>query len=395
MRIDRFKPYLFQFIGGVGPQIIGIFISSVIVRSAGIDGFGKYTLFLGLISVVFGVIGTALDTYYQRSCQVSYSGEIFSTKILVWLLVSPLIIIGSYLIRVDAAALVILMLGVLFQQLVETRVVRDRIQGRDFNAILPRLVPVCLFAIVIFFNRPSTVVDISIIFTFAWINSLFFVYPLIRSASLSITHSIGLLKSVSPIWISLLLTQAYGNIDLYIIRLFHSDAEVGVYKIGYIFASILMPLIGVISFIFLSKISAAIREKKITLAKSIFKNQKYLTFALCVGVLVFSIFFFPWIANNLYGETGRQAIQANRILAVAMIFNMLSLIYVYMLLALGKERLIAFMTIIATAVYLILTCMLVPIFSINGAATAMCFTNFFLLFAYRFLCDREFHALES
>ena len=395
MRIDRLKPYFFQFIGGFGPQLIGVLISSAIVRGAGGDEFGKYALFMGLVAITFGVIGSALDTNYQRSCQASNCGEVFSAKLIAWLLLIPFIVVASHVIGVEATALLFLFVGVIFQQLVETRVVRDRIQGHDVKSILPRLLPVSVFAIFLYLSQPGSVTEIAIFFAFAWMTSLFFIYSLLRSARLNITRSIGLLRAVSPIWFSLLVTQAYGNVDLYIIRFFHSDAEVGAYKIAYTFASISMPLAGVLSFVYLSKISAAVREKNFSIARKLCGQQILLSLIVGIGLLVFIIALFPYVAELLYGETGKQAIPSARILAVAMTLNMLCMVYVYMLLALGKEKLIAFMTMLAGAVYFILAFLIVPTYSSNSAAAAMCITYFLLLIGYRLLYVREFRAIES
>jgi O-antigen/teichoic acid export membrane protein len=395
MNINYIKPYIFQLIGGIGPQVMGIFISSAIVSSAGVDEFGKYALFMGLVAIIFGVIGSALDTNYQRSCQASNYGEVFAAKLIAWLLLIPFILVVSHVVGAEANALLFLFVGVIFQQLVETRVVRDRIQGYDVESMLPRLLPVSVFAIFLHLSQPGSVVEVAMLFTFAWISSLFFIYKLLPYTSLNITRSIGLFRVVSPIWFSLLITQSYGNVDMYIIRFFHSDAEVGAYKIAYTFASISMPLAGVFSFIFLSKISAAVREKNLFLAKRLFRQQIILSLIVGIGVLAFIIVLFPHVAEFLYKEAGNQAIPSARILAVAMTLNMLCMVYVYGLLALGKERLIAFMTVLAGVFYLILSLLIVPIYSSNGAAAAMCSTYLLLLIVYRVLYVREFGAIES
>jgi len=393
INIGSLKPYLYQFLGRVLPQLVGIGISSVIVKNAGVDVFGQYSLLLGLIAITYQVLGLALDTDFQRSCDAAKVPIVLFAKIIVWVIVLPVLLLIALFVDTRILTLMVLFGGILIRQFIETRVINDRILEKDASSVFPRLLPVVIFLVMLYLVRPISLNGIVYLFTLCWMTGLIFIAPLCRNVKWDISHSFRSIRGVAPIWLSLLVTQVYGNVDLYVIKLYHSDEVVGIYKLAYTFASMTMPVAGVFIFIFLSKISAALREKDIDCSKVIIRQQFLINTFLGVGLILFMIVLFPYIALHLYGEVGLAAVVPARILAVAMMLNMLTMVYSYVLLALHMEKVIARMTAVGAILFLAMAFALIPEYAANGAAAAMIMTYLSLLASYywfyrkRLVCD--------
>jgi O-antigen/teichoic acid export membrane protein len=385
MRYETIKPYFYQFLGRALPQFVAIGISSIIVKVAGIAVFGQYSLLFALVSVIYGVFGSALDKDFQRSCTAQNVVASLSAKIVLWLILLPVLFSMALPLKLNVHALIFVLVGVLFQQSIETRIIRDRILGDDVKSILPRFIPVLLFFLLLFFVNPKDLQGVALLFAISWSVSIVFLFHIIKQISLNIKNAIIAIKGIFPIWVSMIMTQAYGNLDLYLVRLYHSDDIVGIYKLSYTFAGIVMPIAGVFSFIFLSKISKAISVGDISSTKRIFKDQLKINGALGLLLVIFIFIFFPFIAPVLYGESGRAAVFTAMILSLAMSLNMIAMVYSYALLALRKERAIAIMSTVGASLYLTVAFFLIPRFGANGAACAMTLVYLFLVIFYHLI----------
>lgn len=397
INIGSLKPYFYQFLGSVLPQLVGIGISSVIVKNAGIEVFGQYSLLFALIAVTYGVLGSALDKDFQRSCDAGKVSIVLSSKFIVWVLLLPLLVFVALLTSFTVWAVLMLFVGILMRQSVETLVTYDRIREADYKAVMPRLLPVVVFLGLLYVSKASTVNGVAGLFALAWVVSGFYLMDLVRNIKFDFGKTFQLIRQVSPIWLSLLMTQVYGNLDLYVIKLFHTDKVVGTYKLAYTFAGMVMPIAGVFSFIFLSKMSSSLKNGNIENSRVVIKQQLLINALLGVGLILFMVFIFPYLAGYLYGAAGDDAIAPARILAIAMTLNMLTMVFSYVLLANFMEKTIAVMTVIGGVFYLAVSFMLVPRYAADGAAAAMAITYLFLLIAYYWLYRNkvDFNCIEG
>ena len=384
MRVDTVKPYIYQFLGLVLPQFVAIGVTSVIVKSAGIQVFGQYSLMLGLLSLAFGVMGSALDTGFQRTCDPVKLNTILVAKLLVWIVVLPCIIMAAWLMNLGWFTMMCLAIGFVFQQSMATLVVKHRITGLDSKSVAPRLVPVLVFFAAIYVVGPDKADTIGFLYAISWIiYSLPILGLTLWKTNVDLRSSVYVIKSAWPIWISLLMTQAYGNVDLFLLSYFHSHDVVGAYKIAYTFGSMSIPIAGVFSFIFLTKISAAVKAKNQALTLIVLRQQFTIVGVLGVGLMLFMLFFFPYLAKLLYGAVSNATTSAAVIIAVAMVFNMLTMVYSYTLLAFHRENVIAKLSIVGVVIYLSISILLVPIYADKGAALAMVAAYLALFLMYR------------
>jgi O-antigen/teichoic acid export membrane protein len=384
MRINAVKPYFYQFLGLVLPQFIAIGVTSVIVRNAGIEVFGQYSLMLGLLALAFGVMGSALDTGFQQACDPVKLNIVLVAKLLVWIVVMPCVIIIAWLMNLGWFAMACLAIGFVFQQFMATLVVKHRITGQDSKSVAPRLVPVLVFFAAIYVVGPDNADTIAFLYAISWIiYSLLMLGLTLRKTSVDLRSSVYVIKSVWPIWSSLLMTQAYGNVDLFLLSYFHSHDVVGAYKIAYTFGSMSIPIAGMFSFIFLTKISAALKANNQALTLIVLKQQFTIVGVLGVGLILFMLFFFPYLAKLLYGAGSNASTSAAVIIAVATVLNMLTMVYSYTLLAFHCEKVIAKLTIAGVAIYLSISILLVPIYADKGAALAMVAAYVALFLMYR------------
>jgi O-antigen/teichoic acid export membrane protein len=384
IRVDTIKPYGYQFLGLVLPQFVAIGVTSVIVKNAGIEVFGQYSLMLGVLALAFGVMGSALDTGFQRTCDPVRLNIVLVAKLAVWIVVMPCIIMVAWLMNLGWFAMMCLAIGFIFQQSMATLVVKHRITGQDSKSVAPRLVPVLVFFAAIYVVGPDNTDTIALLYAISWIiYSLPMLSLTLWKTSVDLRSSVYVIKSAWPIWISLLMTQAYGNVDLFLLSYFHSHDVVGVYKIAYTFGSMTVPIAGVFSFIFLTKISAAVKTNNHSLTLIVLKQQFTIVGVLGVGLLLFMLFFFPYLAKLLYGSVSNATTSSAVIIAVAMVFNMLTMVYSYTLLAFHREKVIAKLTIAGVAIYISISILLVPFYADKGAALAMVAAYVALFLMYR------------
>lgn len=383
------------------PQLIGLLVSVVMVATAGLDGFGIYSLALVLVSATFGCMGGALDVDFQRGNTADFLASVAASKVIGWCCWLPVVLGLAWFLDLGAMLVGFVMLGVLCQQLIESFCAARRIEGLDARAVLPRLIPATAVLVLLVVLRPEPPISLALCFLTGW--ALFGVVLFFRTATrftLQMPDSIKRLRSMMPIWGSLILTQVYGNLDLYLIKAELSEAAVGTYKLAYTFAGVVVPVAGVLSVIYLSKISTAAAMRDLSIFRETFFRQLMIAGSLGVLFVLFMISLFPFLLGNFYGGKADNAINPAVILSIAMLMNVIMMVFSYTLLALGMDRMILIMTALTAGLYIPLAYLLVKYFGLNGAPLAMCISYGFSIIGYiaifswkrvlhRFPCPRE------
>lgn len=389
MQKNNIRPYTYQFLGRILSQFVGIGVSSVIVTSVGVDVFGQYSLVFALVGMTYGVLVSALNVNFQRDNNHANTARLLSTQLVVWCVALPVLTAVALFANFSVVAVLFISFGILLQHATETLVIKNRIMGEDERSVLPRLLPVIVFLFVLYTIPPSNLETVALMFSCSWLISLLYLCRFFSKIKLSLKRTLKALRGIWPIWLSLVMTQAYGNFDLYVIRLFHSDEVVGTYRLAYTFASMAMPIAGVFSFVFLTQISAAIKEKNIKRTQEILCNQLIINLALGLGLVGFTLILFPAVADFLYGAVGASTVLPARVLAIALSLNMLTMVFSYTLLALHQEKSIAVMTGIGAVFYIISSFLLVPKNGAVGAGIAMTLTYLLLLIGYFNICRKK------
>lgn len=380
MTKTKIKTYTLQIFGRLFPQLIAVFTSSVIIKNSDIKTYGEYILLLSLLSFPFGVIGSTLDSDFQRTNNLKLIQETLSAKIITHIIITPLILIIAHYLGFSIHITVMLIFAVFFQQSVETKIAYDRILGKDNSSFIYRVIPSFSFLTFIFIFNSETLNDITLLYSLSWALQAFFLANIYKSIKIEFKKSFDKVKQNFMLLISILLTQVYGNVDAYLIKFFWGNEDVGAFKIAYSFSSVGIPIAGALCFVYLNKISNALILKN----KQIF-TRTYLSQLLLSGILGISIsigiyLIFPYLSKRLYGDSYLLMINPANILSFAMMFNMLMMTVSYTLIALKEDRLLALITGFGVVLYLCSSLILIKKFSSSGASYSMLLVYITLFF---------------
>lgn len=367
----KVQTYILQISGRLAPQLIAVLTSSQIIKNSDIKTYGEYILLLSLFSFPFGVISSTLDSDFQRTNNFKLIQETLSTKLITSIIITPLLLIIAYYLGFSLYIAAMLIFAVFFQQSVETKIAYDRILGKDNSSFIYRVIPASSFLIFIFIFKSKTLNDITLLYSLSWALQAIFLAKIYKSIKIKFIKSFNKVKQNFMLLISILLTQVYGNVDAYLIKIFWGNEDVGAFKIAYSFSSVGIPIAGALCFVYLNKIINALKLKN----KHIF-TRTFLTQLLLSGILgtiiciaIYSIF--PYLSKRLYGDSYLLMINPARILSLAMMFNMLMMTVSYTLIALKEDRLLALITGFGVVLYLCSSLILVKKFSSSGASYSM------------------------
>ena len=377
--------------GKIGPQAGNLLAGVLLVKYAGPSVFGQYTVALAVFNLIFGTISAALIIDYQRNGKKEffelYTKHQFSFLLLffsvTWITLVYLDLSGFSILAIGIAVF-----GLKFSDLLSAKF---RFNNKDIYSILPRTLPIFAFCILLFLIKPESIEYISAVFFACWVVlSIASARP--RAINLNgIRSALRKSNDLKPLWLSLLCTQAFGGIDLVLIGRLGSDESVAIFKIGYTFASFLMPIVSVLNFMFLTKISTY----KIPIGKKLKFDISLQTLFLCLigfSGIIFSFLIFPQFSNQLYGEIGGAAVEIVKILSFALFFNMVGTVFSYILIFLKKDKMVFVINMAGALIYLLLTILSIRYFGLVEVAYSMLIAHsvimFFMLFvALRFLRD--------
>jgi O-antigen/teichoic acid export membrane protein len=371
IKLNKLKPYIYQLLGKVFPQIFGIAISVIVTKNAGIEVFGNYSIIIALSTLIYGVLISALRLAYQRSNIAEDINNVISFQLCFLILTFPIFIFVAIFFDINLYAVIFIFAGYFWLQVIETVVVKYRMLSIDIKSIAPRTIPVLIFVLLLYFTEASSLYWISILFLVSWSLTLLFTKKEFKKVKLNFSASVKKVQSLLLIWLSLILTQLYGNADLYIIKHFHGEEAVGIYKLSFTFASFLMPVAAVLSFIFLSKYSSAIQDGNVKSAKKLFKWQIGINLLLGFILVAFNSLALPYIAVLLYSEVGYEIITPAVFISIGMMFNVISMVFSYTFIAEKKEKVIFNITLASAIIFVISSFLLIHEYNVYGAAYAI------------------------
>jgi O-antigen/teichoic acid export membrane protein len=181
----------------------------------------------------------------------------------------------------------------------------------------------------------------------------------------------------------------FNYLDTFILTLFRSLEEVGLYNTSFPTARVLWTLSGTLGLVLLP-LSSELWAKKdlVRLKEGVRMLYKYSLMLIIPASLVF--FIFPsFVLLVLFGGQYIPGANALRILAVGTIFFTISQVNNSMLTGIGKPQIVSKMMLIAAAVNLLGNIVLIPYYGIEGAA----FSTIFSFFVLMVLSYRKIHKI--
>ncbi len=364
--------YFFQFLGQFGSQIFGFLLSILIFRVSGVEITGLYYSLYAILNINFGVVGSGIKTNFYRNgnpndISISLKSIIFSF-IFLSLIFSPLYI---FIFDFDIILYVILSANVLSFSLSGTLISYFRLKGKDFYGALINLsAPVLSLTLIAYFN-PKTIIELSVLILTSWILvqflTLFFVikdFTYIFNFRKVIEYSF---KSFILV-LTTLITSIYGNSDIFFISLIDSEAAAGFYKVAISLTLIVIPSFSIFSFVYLSKIKPIVFKADWELFIALFIKQYRISLLLGVMFFIFGIVFNKYLIFLIYALESDEVYYSSIILSASVLFNLLSMLQSYTLLAFGLERKILKLLIFVVFFNVSLNYFLISQFSIIGAS---------------------------
>jgi len=393
------KPLLFQSLGRLSSQGLGFILGVIIVNVLGLEIMGQYAKYTALINISFGVFATGIFTNYLRSNDYNLLGEtIYSTSIVMIIF---LLIFGPiYVLFFDDSFLniTLILISVYFMKLSEVIVITNRFLNIDKNAVLPRVIPYVIIIILCLLIKPNNIYKLLLIISIGWFSVVYFFFKIKKIIVLK-NHSFKKIISSSVLLsITVFSTQVYANFDQLMIMELLDAEKLGIYKIGLSFSVLAMPLVGVFSFIYISKIKEYLKGETIDLLRKKFYNQIKINFVASFLFFLFCLFFIENIIVFVYNISDPSASNVVIILSLGIVFNVVSVVYSYSLLAINKDKTVLVITLIGGLFNVILNCIAIPRFGIIGAAVTSLLTQMLILFIYSYIFSfrlRFFEVLQN
>lgn len=394
--------YASQILVRLVPQALGMGAQIALKRIAGLEIIGQFSIIVAVATVTFGVASSAIDTNLLRHSKLEQFGAALQAKLFLWLALLPLLLVVLFTLKIPAEAALAVYGGMFGLHGAQLLAVYFRAGSRDVKAVAPAALPPLLYVIGLVVFRPTSLVAVAAIYLLAWCSAGWYLY---RSGLLSAALLASWLETRAVIGSSLIImgslvfTQLYANIDLFLINYMLGSSAAGIYRIALSFAAIAIPTIGALSHIYLSRLAQLVAQGDWRGIRSVLVQQILLN--LMAGGLFFggAIIFVPFVLPLLFGSDVSAGISTSLILSGGVILNVLGMVFSYTLLAFRKDRVTLFTLAAACAINLGLNLCLIPRLGVNGGAWTNVITQAVILgvqayYTIRFLIDQEHQAKQ-
>lgn len=390
------RPYVWQLLGRLLPQVLALIVSAVVVRNAGVAVVGQQAIALAITAISAGLLAASFDTHYLRLPQDTTASEIVGAKWITWIMAMPVIGAGLWLFDVPVAGGLAIYAAVGLLQVSETYSVAARLNHQDRYAVVPRVVPPAVFLCALLVVRPSDLNGIAGLFLVSWTLVLTLVPREVfqvnwrepRRMFKTITASRRIIGT-------LLFTQIYGNADLFVIRANMNHMAVGEYKIAQAIAAAIMPTIAAVTFVYLSRIRNVIASRDLARTRRLLYRQLVLHASIGACVFFTMLALLPWGVPMIFGAKAAGAIPPAIILTGAAALNGLGMVFVYTLFGFQQDHTVLIGTGLAAIGNVLLNIVLVPLYGISGAAWASVFTFSFSGLLFGILVRKKLFDLKA
>lgn len=188
----------------------------------------------------------------------------------------------------------------------------------------------------------------------------------------------GWMKEAAPLTLGGLLTATYTGIDTLLLSKLDTFAAVGLYSVGYKFADIIGSLPGaVMTPAFVILVQAW--PDDLGRFRHAFRQSLGLLVIIGVGLGVGFISFAPSIIDLFYGERFAPAADAARMLVASKVINIVNVLCLTTLTAVGRHRLYPVAALIGVAFNVLVNLVVIPRYSYNGSAAVTLATEVVVL----------------
>lgn len=393
------KNTLIQIIG----KIINVFISLITValltRYLGVGGYGNYTLIFAYAGFFSSLTDFGLSVVFIREISESTFEKQLLQSTFFWLkfiFVVSTILLGICFIPFLPYISIVkigIMLGLLavsigsFQgfstTLLQAKVRLDIVTIID---IVTKLATIFLIILFIFFHANFLIIILSVLLgnSVGLFVSFFFVKETIKFPLLfnpSIAKKIFILSI--PIGFSSLIALLYFKVDTFLLSLFKSSTQVGIYSIAYKMLENLLLLWGFYMasvFPLLTKLKSADNKKFNYLFQSTFR----IAIASSIFLTIISYLLAPVIVYILGGVRFNASIPSFRILIFALPFLFLNNTFFYYFLIKNRFKIFVWSICIACIINVVVNLLTIPLYGYIAASITTVVTEV-VLFACLFI----------
>lgn len=375
-------------------KLLKLFLLIYIARILGATEYGKFSFalsFVGLFVIFFnlGLPRIVVRELSQGKEKEKDFSSLLSLKLILSLGNFILISVGSFFITPDPLIRKMIWILAIYALLDSFTgfinfffQARQRMEYESMSKILRALI-VMLIGFFVIFNFPS-VENLSYGYLFASLIAsifilLFFHFKIYR-ISLTFDKSTWQRYLVMswPLVLSGIFATVYGQIDSVMLGYLKQISEVGFYQAAYRLAGAALIPLGLLSTSFYPILSQSFQESKERF-KKIWFRQIEIIILLAIILISSGILLAPQIIKFFYGLNFTPAIFALQLLLIMAGISYLTSPFTQYLLVLKQEKKIFWISFIGGASNIILNIILIPKFSLYGAAVAMIITSFLIL----------------
>lgn len=200
-------------------------------------------------------------------------------------------------------------------------------------------------------------------------------------SGIKLKNAMSLIKGSLPFLFIGIFTTIYFRIDTIMLKFLQGFEVVGWYSAAYRFIDLLAVLPGIFIIATFPIFTKIFKEGKKEEYLNLFKKTFKYLFIIAVPVLVIGIFLAGDIINLFYTQSFEPATLALQILLIATFLIFINYLFLSLLSAQNQEKIVMKITGIAAIINIILNFILIPKFSLYGAAAATVITEAINLFA--------------
>ena len=385
---------------GVGlgvSKLLKMVLIIYVARILGATEYGKFTFALAFVSVfiIFSDLGLSAIITREFSREREKDKEFYSILSLKMILVLGtliLISIASFFITPDPGIRKIILILAFFSMVegfaTTIYVFFQAIQRMEYQAFATILESILVTGLGLFviLHYPS-VENISYTYLLTSLITLFFVlilfhfkvFPLRISFDKSVWKKFLLMAF--PLVLSGVFNSIYNYTDSVMMGYWKLMAETGWYNAAYKLVAIAGIPLGLIFASFYPVLSRFFKESKEQLKRA-WSYQMDIVILSTIPLVVGGIVLAPKIIDFAYGSNFTPAILAFKILIVMTGITFFSQSFQYLLLAANQEKIFFWVTASAAVLNIVLNFLLIPRFSLYGAAVATTITYLLIFFLF-------------
>jgi O-antigen/teichoic acid export membrane protein len=210
---------------------------------------------------------------------------------------------------------------------------------------------------------------------------LFFVFKKHTKATIEKISSYQILQFSSPMMLSSLMLFLLNWNSVFMLGAMVSEQEVGIYNLAYKLASLAMLVIISMNIVLAPKIAELYKTNNLKELHSVIIKATRLVIILTAPIVLFLLFFSNFVLG-VFGVNFVQGRTALIIISIGVMLNVLTGNVDQILNMTNHQKTLKNITVFGFILNVLLNLALIPIYGINGAATASLITNL----AFNFIC---------